>query len=228
MALPTLLKNIPEAEWARMRKSVEDAKGKLIVLVHPYFIKPHSEKYFEALEKLFSQKKTPIVVLEGYPDVDKLNAKLRGKNPVLIIPTKWGDSSIVTEFGFDLHYGKQHPKVVDVSMKSLSTKLHEIGVRTILVGGMILAPFYDESEVKHLMDYESDWLTKHGERRNTEQFPIYSMADGCVGATYRKLVHSNLFPTVRLIPYAVGAVPGELHTPDFRHPYSRPIRRRPK
>ncbi|HZX19507.1 MAG TPA: hypothetical protein VFF13_00660 [archaeon] len=224
MALPVLLKDIPEPEWTELKERVKAAKGKLIVIVHPYFAKPHSEKYLEVLEKLFSQKKTPVIVLEVYQNVNKLKDKLKGKNPELIIPTLETSPIVIEGFGFDSS-GKVHALGFDSSLSSLSAKLHEIGARTLLVGGMQLKPYFAEKDAR-IMDYESDWLTKHGDRKNTDQFLYYSLAAGCVGAVYKNLILSNHFPTIRLIPHGVADYPGELHTPDFRHPYSKPIRRR--
>jgi len=204
MAEVKSLKDIKRKQWTKLRKAVEQANGKLIVLVHPYF-EGHTISYLKSIEGLLKTSKTPILILEEYAAVSRTRKRLAKLNAAhhLILPTASADSSLIKRIR--IFYGD---RIADKNFDAFKDILKKAKVKSVFVGGGLT----HRNTKEFVAAYERSWLP---EFREPSSKPI---SDGCAGTVYQELIKSGEFKT-RLIPKAV--FPNMPQYPAIRKPAPR-------
>lgn len=160
----------------QFREAVQRSKGRVVVLVHPFFEAPKGE-YRSVINRLKSKVKWPVVVLEEDFNIDRTHNRL----------------GVVKPFYVATHESSPAPKV---GWGKLRRALSEGGVKHILIGGMysrVSRISGGDRTIDHYLsiaDYEGKQV---GE-------PIVS--HGCISHAYRHLLNGP-FEKVRLIPNLV-------------------------
>ncbi len=153
------------------KEEVKKAKGRVVVLVHPYFNQYASSDYYEALQKIQSKSRVPIIVLQEVYAVPKAGF-MAPANPFYVIT---------------------HPKNPEPvhGWEALHRALQNNGVKTILLGGM-----YAQIEPH----FEVGGSIRRYEKQHLPRPTKHTINVGCVGATYRRLVEYHPDLKIRLIP----------------------------
>jgi hypothetical protein len=60
------LKSIPEKTVQKLKQRIQEANGKLIIVVHPYFNVFNQTSYLNSIKKNLHQSNTPVIVLEQF------------------------------------------------------------------------------------------------------------------------------------------------------------------
>lgn len=202
--LPTF-DDVPAHEWKRMERLVARAKGRLVVLVHPYYLyEGRSEDgrksqfaYYRTLGSLLRNKSTPVVILEEQARLASRQhvygriAGASGALAPLVLPTFDASPLVVhrdriPDVGEDGHHAHRR----------LFEKLQAIGAKTILVGGMYADWHHDDA----VADYEGAWLAGNRAIPKSSGEPFTA---ACAGNVYKNLIASRKFPTVRWMPNAM-------------------------
>lgn len=196
------LEEVPPASWRALREKVAAAKGKLVLLVHPYHLADSPPPtYLPRLKKLLSSSKTPILVLEESEFVRDAHAQFKTQGmDHLILPTERGNPFLV------LKEDEVEGSKFDENLSELKKILVEAGAKTILVGGaQTLLPVHNLSAP--LAEVEHRRLS-----RRRPDFPKFDRTGGfgCAGFTYNVLARSRDFDTVALLPSLVHP-----HYPDY-------------
>jgi len=183
--LPTL-KKIPQEEWNDLSQKIVRARGKVVVLVHPFF-EDIGPEYNKLAEKILLQRKTPVVILEPAFRVKETRQRLEklGASNYLIIPTGAKSERIIrsTDF-FDVSFGRGAEK----KSAQLIERLAQAGAKNVILGGMYLDRIFESRVVDSLSGKEL--------RAKVQRKP------GCLGATYERVKGSKRFEKVVLMPKA--------------------------
>ncbi|MBI4406282.1 hypothetical protein HY571_00010 [Candidatus Micrarchaeota archaeon] len=170
---------------AEFAEAVKKSKGKVVVLVHPFFTRENNanfRRYDKTLEKLRSRiGKIPIIVMEQRASVGSTSNRFNGEK---VFYVKTMPSNPQPEDGWQ----KMH------------TALSKSNVRTLLIGGIFSTRVPSKKE-------EKQWATKIFEYEKTFSRPYKGgIAHDCVGITYLRLVSERKkagYKTIRLIPNLV-------------------------
>jgi hypothetical protein len=191
---PFGLKDISFERWCEFAERVRKAKGKTIVLVHPFFEQVKDEKYNSVLKKILLNSRTPVIVLVPFDKLHLFDENLdmagipENKRDFLVVLTEEDSSRPVLEF---------NPKTLkaeaDKERKALFDLMEKAGVKKIFVGGMFAEHGYWPS----VNVYESRWLRKKGLQKHRSRS---STVWGCAASFYRGLVEHKKFEKVRRLP----------------------------
>lgn len=177
------LEDIEQSEFTKFAKSVDRANGKAIVLVHPRYRTP-GKVYKTTLAKLLTQTKTPIVILEETTRIQRLEkylAKIRAKD-CLVLPTRPSDPKILIRIN-------KKGYVAEKECEKLVGILKKAGAKKLFVGGMNALNGFSEAVTQH----ERKIFPKE------RMVSMLTIAGGCAGITYERLIESNQFEAVRLV-----------------------------
>ncbi len=190
---PTI-KKIPDSEWIDFRAAVAKAKGRVIVVVHPFYgdnqLKQDNEKYAKYRQnvlRLLQESKTPVVVLEEVSKMRQIEEKIGKRENVWVLPTEIGGPGLIT----DIESSREH--IVDYTGITLARRLKNAGVKLALVAGMYAHKNGTDSAVRN---HEEKWLPKNRK-------PQGASWTACAGSIYQGLIHSNLIPKVRMVPNGI-------------------------
>ena len=201
------VEDFKQAELGNLRERVMQAGGKVIVIVHPFYL-PGDRAYKQALRKLVAQQKTPVLILEDADKISKLKQRL-AKWPTgncIILPTLGGEVKLILKLD---GAGRQ---VLEERGKELGGLLKEAGARKVFLGGTMTVRVPSVAIARH-------------ERRLVPEGRMVlasnTIGGGCVGLTYRRLIISGLFGEVRLLKNACFRQRPE-------HPVDRKLAKPPK
>ena len=181
------LNQIPKERWKELKQRVQKSKGIGILLIHPYYEETgENSTYAHTINKLISQTKVPVIVLEPHNTWEQHQEKYPAH--VTVIPTEKYDPSPLLE---------TENNDSDHKHKVLATLLKKIGVKKLRLGGM-------ESQFGKYPDSTANWmeLIRQNEKRMGKPETTTLIAYGCLGVTYTNLVSSGKLKTVELIPPA--------------------------
>ena len=163
------------------KKAVKASKGKVIVLVHPYYSNQSShpfedyQTYINLLSKLIQAKhKIPVILLEEKRKQPKTEQKLAQLNP-FTVQTKPAD-----------------PEPID-GWDKLHKHLTKSGVKTVLIGGMnSLRSSYIAPHAKPIIEYEKTLLKP----------PLVGITLECVSGVYSSFIQNKHlgYIKIHLIP----------------------------
>jgi hypothetical protein len=127
------LNDLTAKELFNLKKQVATAKGKAIVLVHPFFDYPtHDTKYTSVIKRILANSKMPVIILgEGRTNLDHVFRALsiERRNNVFSFPTANEDPQLIK------HYSGEKPVLERESGELLTMMLHAAGVKKINLGG---------------------------------------------------------------------------------------------
>ncbi len=188
---------------AGLKTALAKSNGRAIMLVHPFFDKDGlNSQYGARLSRLFKaireeKTKTPVILLEETAKLHKTRALLKAtfgpvhKNSVVMVPTDRASPNPM--FGFPELFNSQDAnergEAEADAWNQFTSRLKELGVTSILLGGS----YTHLHPSREVADYESMWR-----RRRIGEYEVVS--SGCAGTTYKRLIESGKFPTVRLMP----------------------------
>lgn len=180
------LQDITEARWQKLKQDIKKAKGRVIVLVHPFGLRGN-KSYLRAVNGLLKKSNVPIVILEEYEIIPRTIKKLRSLKVQrhLILPTEETDPLLLT------HYRNGKP-VFSTSYRKIARILKSAGARKVFVGGQETHSGVDPVVRSH-------------EKRTYLRIKelSYPVSGGCAGGIYANLIHSKKFNAVKLIPEGV-------------------------
>jgi len=181
---------IPADKRQELCELVKGANGKVILLVHPYYDSQADEIYWKSLNKILTQKKTPVIVLEADQRIHELKGLLMARPAkCFVLPTF--SASPTLRFGQNF----------DIKQKDLAKFLTEIGAKKIFVGGQV---YLHAPLKKKLINSPEMWATilrnYRNERvlhkRNPSKGMIWIPYSGCVGQTYSNLIEQGHKPRI--------------------------------
>lgn len=175
MAQPSLFDKAGEFEQA-----VKAARGKVVLLVHPFahFFTPDKpdEAYQESLWAFLKNKKGPVIVLEEGQRLENTRNTIKSSG-FFYVPTIRG-GPMPTD-GYD----------------KLHTLLRKAGVKTVLIGGLYAGD--QRAHVGVLGSWGEDVVREYEQKHHNPATNI--VARGCVGQTYKNMIEER-YEKVRLIP----------------------------
>jgi hypothetical protein len=169
---------------------VKEANGKVILLVHPYYDSQADEIYWKSLNKILSQNKTPVIILEADQKIHELKDQLLTRQAkCFILPTF--SASHILRFGSNF----------DIKQKDLAEFLTEIGAKKVFVGGQVFlhAPLTKKSMFSPKMwatilrNYKNERVLH---KRNPSKGIKWVSCGGCVGQTYSNLIEQGHKPRI--------------------------------
>ena len=186
------LYDVPAGRWQLLGDKIKAARGRVILLVHPFY-SSSPFAYRRAALKLIKQTRVPVIIVEEALEANKAVERLRRLNAGhLVLPSEMGGPNILlkrykTSRKPAASLLKKYPYfpvgdfILDRDQIKLAEKLEEIGAKTVLVAGMLSETEYD---------------------------PVFhhSMPSGCVVWAHDGLLQSGKF-NVRYIRKAVHPQP---------------------
>ena len=191
-----LLTELTEERWQELKNKVQKNNGELMLLVHPFFEGEHyipndsflqpNQKYFQSVHDILNQSNIPVVILEQLTKADHLQEKYPEH---LIIPTQRARPySLISK----------HLEGKDANHRRLIKKLYDVGVKTLVIGGMYSYPeqmlgsaFYSPEEHNKIVKLEIKNLPK---TKVSDDKP--AITHGCAGLTYSDFLKSEKFNKV--------------------------------
>ena len=166
---------------------VAKANGKAILLVHPYLGKHADKWYFKSLKNILAQTKTPVIILEGNPTVQKLEGFLSTKRAkCFVLPTGYASPALSSG------------KTEDWEQKDLAELLKSVGVKKVFLGGKYSDYGHDAKLTGIALKHEEE-LRK---RAKIHDHPApKATVIGCTGITYSNLIKSGI--NVRVLSQSV-------------------------
>lgn len=180
-----------------LRERIRSANGKVVLLVHPFYLQGHPDfvtqaaAYWRTVHKLLRQRKTPLIVLQTKSGTRKLYnilQKIKALRDTIVIPTLDGapQALLHEKRGY---FDEEHALLIDTLAKA--------GARTVHLGGSHAWNFRT-STAQEVLEHEKEWLSPEAAKKATKGTAHL----GCMGETYLALVRSKKFK-VRPIPEAM-------------------------
>ncbi len=175
-----MLKGITESDAAALAESVKASKGRLILLVHPYFRNVNDKDYLRTVDGIIGRRKN-LVIMEEEGRTQSLKERLkRLQRPCLVIPTGRSRSSPLLE-------GNK----VDQGHGDLYRFIKSVGAKSVFLGGMNLWERSVDAGNRKVEQYERRWLQARDRKKNQAAVRTPSKTvstNQCVGNTYCGLV----------------------------------------
>jgi hypothetical protein len=198
-----ILDDIPTSFWKDLKRQVKTSKGKVVFLVHPFFLENksgHSKEIYESYKKVVTntilKSKRPVVILESNPGEIRatLGNEVFQKANLFCLPSMDAKGALVQTHGPNGDQKEAHPnKLISLFEKARITQ--------IAFGGSIA--------------YKAeDYATRQFERKIYPPRLIpgqSSIAHGCAGSVYTKLATSGKFKIIRIMPNAITTQKPSFH-----------------
>lgn len=191
---PSRFYRTPQRDLLSLKKKAAASDGKVIVLVHPYYHPQAGKEYFNRVERILLQKRTPVVIMEEHFEIPELRKRLRkmGAPRHVILPTGESTSAAFMRKAYE-----------DKSYASVYAALKEAGAKKVFVGGMYSYKRFPTNSTVEA--YEREWQKR--DDSNREQYSL----GGCAGHAYNRLVEQVMKNakggapeiTVRMLPRVV-------------------------
>jgi|GEM_PF-5043506 len=207
-----------------LAQKVKSADGKVIVLVHPWYVK-EKKQYSSVVKGLLAQNKVPVIILQENKKMEQARRRIRKLGPAshLIIRTEeHGPMQILKHE--NNYFNKPIP-----DFERIYQMIDAIGGKAVFLGGLESKNGQNVWPEKEIEQYEQEWLQNRKVPAGKKTYDI----ENCVGYTYRGLVLNAMNAKVkgkkplkiRLMPGALQDVPwysqarAQLHekrTPNFQ------------
>ncbi len=199
------LQQIPAKKWADFKRRVKRSKGKILLLVHPFYAEVptgSASTYNKMIINLLSQERLPIIVLEQHKDWENNNDLYPPH--ALVLPTHRNSPTPILKVSPE----SNHKTNGDDHHALLAQLLSKAGVTRIRIAGMQTKISRDSQLLRETREI----IEGHEKSLGKKAKPPF-INWGCVGVAYANLIKLNQFKRVELIPQAVNPLhPGYYHT----------------
>ena len=75
-------------KWELLKKRVEKAGGRAIIIMHAFYGNPRHQQYLSVLGGLLKRSKKPVIMLEPEFSLVSFEKRVRGLGEVFLVPTR--------------------------------------------------------------------------------------------------------------------------------------------